>query len=461
MRAREVLSRWAVPALACVAALLYALPGLLAHWHFGSNYDLAIFDQAVWHLSRFEAPASSVRGLSTLLGDHFSPILATIAPLYWIAPAPETLIVLQACLFAASIFPVHAFLRRRLAHAQALALCLAYVLFWGLQRAAAFDFHEVAFVPLFIALALFAMDARRFVLLWAAAAALALVKEDLLPFLACVGAWLIVRGDRRQGTALVVASLAAFVVIVRLVVPAFNDHGVYMYGGTYRDVLLRPWSLPITLVTPPVKALTMAMWLAPFAFLPLFSPLVLLAAPFALVRFLSASPFHWGTAFHYSAPLAPILVMAAGDGLARLARRVRGGRGRQWILRGFPAVAILLSLVLPGRQPMFRLFRGGQFEETAFLASGKRALATVPDDASVVAQTAIAPHLAHRHALYPLDAHAPDADFVIVASGLSPWPLPSEAELWKVVEARRASGYAVAFEENGWVVLRRGPVPER
>ena len=38
----------------------YALYGLFRHWHFGSSaFDLGIFDQVVWHLSRFEAPASS------------------------------------------------------------------------------------------------------------------------------------------------------------------------------------------------------------------------------------------------------------------------------------------------------------------------------------------------------------------------------------------------------------------
>lgn len=86
-------------------------------------------------------------------------------------------------------------------------------------------------------------------------------------------------------------------------------------------------------MTPSIKLMTVLLWLAPFAFLPLASPLLLLALPFALTRFLSDSPFHWGPAFHYSAPLAPVLALAAADGLARLqrhiqnARRTRRGRG--------------------------------------------------------------------------------------------------------------------------------------
>jgi uncharacterized membrane protein len=447
--------------LACLAggaACLYALPGLLAHWQFRSNYDLAIFDQAIWHLSRFEAPSSTVRGLSNVFGDHFSPILVAIVPFYWIAPAPETLIVCQAALFALSIFPVWAFLRRRIAAAQVTALSLAYVLFWGLQRAAAFDFHEVAFAPVLIGLVVYAMDARRFRLLWAASAALSLVKEDMLPFLAFAGGYLMLQGERRQGVTLLAASVLAFWLIVGYVVPAMNDSGVYHFSGTYADALTRPWSLPSTLVTPSIKAMTILLWVAPFAFLPLFSPVVLLLIPFALARLLSSSPLHWGPTFHYSAALAPILAMAAGDGLARLTRRVPAGSTRRRLLHALPVAAVLFSLLLPGRQPMFRLFRAGQFAETPFMVSGKRALALIPSDASVVAQTAIAPHLAHRAAIYKADNDAPDADFVIAASGLSPWPLESEAALRAFLDARREAGYSAVFMENGWVVLRRKTV---
>ena len=86
------------PLLAIVAAFAaaYSVLGLFRHWHFGTGFDLAIFDQAVWHMSRFETPASTISGYSNILGDHFYPILALFAPLYWIAPAPETLIVAQA-----------------------------------------------------------------------------------------------------------------------------------------------------------------------------------------------------------------------------------------------------------------------------------------------------------------------------------------------------------------------------
>ena len=117
---------------AALFAVGYALYGLFRHWHFGSSaFDLGIFDQAVWHLSRLELPASTIRGVSNLFGDHFHPVIALFAPLYWIASGPETLIAAQAALLAASIIPVFLYLRDRLPLGAAYALAVAYALFWG------------------------------------------------------------------------------------------------------------------------------------------------------------------------------------------------------------------------------------------------------------------------------------------------------------------------------------------
>ena len=43
-------------ATASAFAAAYALIGLFRHWRLGSGYDLGIFDQAIWSMSRFEAP---------------------------------------------------------------------------------------------------------------------------------------------------------------------------------------------------------------------------------------------------------------------------------------------------------------------------------------------------------------------------------------------------------------------
>jgi uncharacterized membrane protein len=192
--------RLAVTVIAVVFSSVYALCGLFRHWRFGSSaYDLGIFDQAIWHLSRLEAPASTISGFNNILGDHFYPIIAVFTPLYWIAPRPETLILAQAALLAASIVPVFLFARQRLPFGPAATVTVAYGFYWGIQRAAEFDVHEMAFAPLAIASAILAMDQRRWSVFWIAVATLGLIKEDLIPLIGGFGIYLILVGEWRRG----------------------------------------------------------------------------------------------------------------------------------------------------------------------------------------------------------------------------------------------------------------------
>jgi len=46
---------------------------------------------------------------------------------------------------------------------------------------------------------------------------------------------------------------------------------------------------------------------------------------------------------------------------------------------------------------------------------------------------------------------------VVGATSLSPWPMPAIADIERLAAERRARGYAVVVEEDGWTLLRRSP----
>lgn len=81
----------------------------------------------------------------------------------------------------------------------------------------------------------------------------------------------------------------------------------------------------------------------------------------------------------------------------------------------------------------------------------------IPDRASVVAQASLAPHLSQRDQIHILKPGAPDADYVIVAIDLDPWPVTRE-DIDTFLRERRQRGYEPVFEQNGWVVFRRSPM---
>ena len=454
-------------AVAAVMAAAYSAIGLVRHWHFGSSaYDLGIFDQMVWRLSRFEAPASSVHGLSNMFGDHFSPIWILLAPLYWLRPSPDTLIVAQGVIVAASIPLVWLFLERRLPGKEAAMIASAYALFWGLQRGVQFDVHELMFAPMLIAWMLLAVDTSihhggrggSFIL---PAVLLCLVKEDQIPLVAAAAAFAAWRSTGRArvtAAAVSVLALVWFAAVVKVIIPALSDHGSYSVGSAFSQIVAHPLTAIPTLINP-TKLSTLLMWLLPFALLSLRSSYALLLVPLALERFLSASPNHWGTSFHYSLPIAPIVAMAAGDGLAKLRRQWSMLIG-QWPLTTWLAgLCVLLAAILPGRQPIWKLFAPGFYEAVPFAGVADRALAMIPDAASVAAQSAVVPHIRHREQMYILGGASQgngSPDFVVAAPDLvSPWPLADAAAVRAAVDRYLVQGYTRRFDESGWVVLSK------
>src|SRR5215470_18119988 len=99
------------------------------------SWDLGIFTEYVKQVAHFRAPVVAIRGTGfNLLGDHFQPIVALIAPIFRLFPTPETLLVVQALLTAISVIPVCRAAQELLGTWPSRAIGLAYAFSWGLQQ---------------------------------------------------------------------------------------------------------------------------------------------------------------------------------------------------------------------------------------------------------------------------------------------------------------------------------------
>ncbi len=328
-----------VGALTVAAALVYCLDSLILFRRFlASTFDLVIFDQGIRGYAHFQAPISIARGVSDgegahfmLLADHWSPVLALFAPLYWIYDRPATLLVAQGVLFALAIPPLWAYTRRQLGPGAAYFVCVAYALSLPVMEAVIFDFHEVAFVPVLTAVMVERFDAGR---RWhgiLAAVALLLVKEDMGLLVAGFGGYLLLTRRRWTGLAFIAGGMAATWVATHLLIPAFGGSATFywaygQFGSTLGSALLNVITHPLhalhVFITPWVKARTMIGLLAMFGFLPLASPMVVAVLPLLAERMLASGyPLWWQAKFQYDAFLVMMLCCAAVDGAARLQRR--------------------------------------------------------------------------------------------------------------------------------------------
>ncbi len=270
-----------------------------------------------------------------LLADHWSPILALLAPLYWIAGRPATLLVAQGVLFALAIPPLWVYTRRQLGSGAAYFVCVAYALSLPVMAAVVFDFHEVAFVPVLTAVLVERFDAGR---RWhgvLAAAVMLLVKEDMGLLVAGFGCYLLLARRRSEGwtgLAFVVGGVTATWAATHLLIPAFGGSATFYWaygqfgptlGRALANMATHPLHVLRVFVTPWVKARTMIGLVATFGFLPLASPMVIAVLPLLAERMLASGyPLWWQAKFQYDAFVVMMLACAAVDGAARLTRRV-------------------------------------------------------------------------------------------------------------------------------------------
>ncbi|MGW0523223.1 DUF2079 domain-containing protein [Crossiella sp. NPDC003009] len=373
------------------------------------GFDLGIFVQAVRSYAEGRLPVSDIRdpGL-ILLGDHFSPIIALVAPVFRLFPTAETLLVVQAALFGLSVFTVARVATRLLSPVAGVVIGTSYGLSWGLQTALAFDFHEIAFAVPLIALALDAYLSGRYRRAVAWAAPLVLVKEDLGLTVAVLGLLIATRpGHRGLGLVTAAAGLAAAVLTVFVLIPQFSVDGAYRYLGT--GGLAPTMEVHRGEVFDPRKLELLGLLLAPTLFLALRSPLVLLALPTLAWRLAGTNEAYWLPDFHYDAVLMPILFLALVDAVVRLRPAVHRWRQRRSLTTAAAALLLTTALVLAARFPLRELLTPGFGTQTEETAAAHRLLELIPDGVSVGTENNLMPQLAGRTLVCPIEPdHRPE-----------------------------------------------------
>jgi uncharacterized membrane protein len=467
---------WEWVPVGIMMAAWMALVGRMAiarHLAFHTSYDLAIFSHATWttaHARPFFI--SLMEGTTSLLGHHFSPLLAVLAPLYWVWPDARTLLAVQVAALAVAALPLFSFARARIGVRLAWAVVAAYFLSPALAYVALADFHEIALaVPVLMAAGAALLDMRyRDCLLWLILAMLA--KEEVALVAVGFGLYALVFQRRiRFGAGLALGATLWGIALIIWIIPAFNQGRSYNFLGRYDAAAQAPMQAllglaghPLTLLrTVATRAKATFIWqlLAPLAGLPLLGvPAVLLAVP--TLAYLSASGYEPQTSirFHYTAPLLPFLYLAAVVGLQRL-----GARGAR--LASIGAVILLLASAvcawrwspLPGGMA----YQPDEYAVTAEDRAVRALLSGVPADAAIAADWEYLPWLANRwwlaHRLTPpfqalARAETPD---LLVSKPLVDGAISAPLFPWVVFDPQqgplRVPRYTPAGASPGGVVL--------
>lgn len=428
--------------------------------------DVGEYDQAISGYAHFMGPHSPFVGLPSLgsagalqLSDHFTPLLALLAPGYWIYNGPQTMLIETAILCALPVIPLWIFTRRAagwngpFAISAAYLVVLGYGVAWPLQMALYFEFHEVF---LFLPIAFWMLErAQAGRLRQAALISLLLlgVKDDMGMVVAVFGVYLatknarlvdwwrlarrsardwraplraVRRADRLWFLALVPVGLITLELVNKVFIPYFGgspnrDFTYTQFGATepaaIRAMLADPGMTLGTLINSSEKIQTLLMLGWPVLFLCLLSPITLLAVPLIAERFLSVNGLYWGMPLHYNAFVVPIMFCGGVDGAMRLARWIAALNERRERSAGRPeavatrrrtlVVGVLMlafglavfgrNMLTATRYPMNHMTESSFWDSsTPEIEAAQAAVAHVPANVLVAAATQVGPQLLHK-----------------------------------------------------------------
>ncbi|MFJ8749837.1 DUF2079 domain-containing protein [Streptomyces sp. NPDC102441] len=443
---------------AVVLCALYFLYAYLRYSHFQSpSWDLGIFEQEVRAYAGFDAPVVDIKGPGYLiLGDHFSPVVALLAPLYWIWPSAVALLFAQAALFAGSAVVVGRTVQQILGGRAGLCATVAYGLSWGLQEAVKADFHEIAFAVPLLALVCRALLMQRWraAVLWSLP--LVLVKEDLGVTVAVVGLLLALYGRRLQGLLLAAFGVFAFALTVLVLIPAASSAGTYDYWKKIEEnggQEVSPLDSVLGVLDSSVKLEMLVFLVGITAFMALRSPLILLVLPTLGWRLLSQDSNHWGMVWHYSAILMPVVFLAMADGI----RRSRASK-RPWLVSyanvAVP-VAAAIAVTLTQHLPLRDLLRPETYRADARTHAAEAALEAIPEGARVETDITLMAHLTGDRTVYWVGGAPGTAPDVVAINLDFGWSQPIDDPVKYAEQLHPEARYRVTREAGSFVVMER------
>lgn len=411
-----------------VFATLFGALGVRNHQHFGTwSYDMGIYDQAFWLVSRGGDTFITVRGLD-VWGHHVNLVAYAFAPFYWLGAGPSFLYVVQAIALALGAWPMYLIARDRFTSGwMGAVFAVAYLLYAPVQWISWAMFHPEALVITPFLFAWWFGTRGRWG--WCTAMvvlALAMREDTALAVMMMAIALAVtlrrnadVRSVLRRCAGLFVLGGTWYVVATRLVLPHFNGgqppfYVTYFYGNygdTTTEIIGSMLRHPGRVLHDATRHDRLSFYWQlgwPTGWLALLSPLgLLMAVPQMVASVIGLSPYARMINYQYTAVMVGPIMIASVEG-AWLLWRFRAARR---VLPIWLVACALVTNAMWSPSPMnsdgVKVWAGPNDRD----ASMEAALAAVPDDASVTATYRLVPHLTHRREVYD-------------------WPSPFKSAVW-------------------------------
>ena len=442
-------SRLGFRTIVLVGGVIILASSLTHHFAFNTfSHDLGMYQEVLARAWADPPLASTILG-SSFLGEHFSPVLFLMAPIYQALPTPLTLVVLNALFLWVAVFPLEAVGRELgLTAAVRNLVCVVYLFFPAVARSAGYPFHhEVLYPVVLIGLYLAFLRDRKLAGALLVLAAVA-IKEDAGLYLLGMGVFFGLRHRRwRWGAAVAIAGSVSTLVAVFWIIPHFAT-GAAGYGFHGR------WASWFNLLglTSAIRSLAAAFFtedvltvVAATLLVPLRSrwTWTVVAIPF-LLNLTSSVPIQAQLGLYYGLPFTAAAAIASVSALAdRPYERPRGLK--------LAVLAVIIN-VAAFTYPSIPRCRAEVLAE----------LDRIESTATVAMSASFDPLLQNVEQRDLIEVgRQPRADLVVLRTDRHTWPLDKTAAVGLSVVLEEHPEYDERFRCDGFVIYERRPVPRQ
>ncbi|MDO8363837.1 MAG: DUF2079 domain-containing protein [Actinomycetota bacterium] len=420
---------WLVAVAVIVFAAVFGSLGVRNQRNFGTwAYDMGIYDQAIWLLSRGHA-FISVRGMN-FWGHHFNPLLLLFVPFYWLGAGPSFLYVVQACVLGLGGVPVYLIARDKFKNPwMGLLFTVAYLMYAPVQWISWAMFHPEALVITPFLFAWWFATKERWGWFFAMVLLALSTREDTALAVIMMGLVLLVymrnapdyRRVVNRCVGVIVLAAVWYVGYTKLMLPYFNDGKepfyITLFYGNYGDstpaivseIVRHPNRVVSDAVQPDRLTFYKQMsW--PMGWLYLANPLgLLMALPQLLASVIGQSPYARMIRYQYtSVMIAPMMIASIHGAFVFWKFKVARTVLPIWLLLCSYTTNVAWSPSPLNDTPSGYGVWSGYHPRHDSL---RIALTYIPDDASVSASYQLGPHISHRLHIYD-------------------WPNPFWASVW-------------------------------
>lgn len=465
--------------LVCLYAAYACLQWLsLVFMHEGmgtSLWDLGFNDQVIWGTAHGRFLTLAVRGGYSALGEHFTPIFAVLAPVYWVSNQTELLFAVQCLMIAGCIPLTYAIARQTgVTHATALTLAAAVFFYQPMRYGILFPFQAQTFADPFLLFGFYLLLRSRLAFGLSALLLALMCKENIVMETAGIGFFLLFL---RRKAGLGVLALALFILILntKILEPYFQFDYKWNKWGYFSHITDPSWEAWRNLWSGafgPKLWWFLALVFMPFLFLPFMAQgWYCLLGPTLALRILSSFHGFRIITAHYTSGLNALIFLGAVYAAARLEagnmpwllRSFKDGK-KQERLRRFLNPCLLIAGIFFSGLPQFFLFENFTWEASS--DENQRIagiLESVPESYSVISTQTFLPHIAHRHHIFgydtvgagaPLASEYRQADLLVVDEGRL------QVNERRAMEEFRVRNYQELFRYTFLTIYARPDLPQ-